>query len=487
MRAFGWWLAAWPMTAGATPVALTHAVRLVDGLGNPVSGAHDVRVTLYADSAGTTSLWTKSFPVDVADGYATVTLDTGDGSVALDAQWFAAGAWLGTKLDTLPEMTPRTPITEVPAAAVAGAVPVFPTTTPATCSDGSVGWSRSATTLLVCDQGTWRGTGGGGGASAIELVSANPAIGRMVYADRLVDGFTDLSGINAGASVNLVRVPQGYIVGGTGTIDTTDLVPTRTDNTNVLYSSLRGTEYAWYAFDDSHLGAPLEVLDRFWGSATSPTYPQFLGYDFGAGNAKVVTGYTLRARQDCCTNANPKDWELQGSNNGSTWTTLHIGSYNSWAQSGANNLRTYTFSNTTAYRYYRVNIVANGGHSDVNIGQLELMGQPFAPADLTAQGQPLVTSTAPSHADLVVLVADGVGATTLGTDLKAWVSRNGTNFAEVTLTVEGTFGANGRIAAARNVDLSALASGTSLTWKVTTHNQGSTKSTHLYGVSLAVR
>ena len=55
----------------------------------------------------------------------------------------------------------------------------------------------------------------------------------------------------------------------------------------------------------------------------------------------------------------PKDWQFQGSNDGSTWTTLDTQSNQAFAQRFE--LKTYAIANPGFYRYYRLNVTANNG------------------------------------------------------------------------------------------------------------------------------
>lgn len=56
----------------------------------------------------------------------------------------------------------------------------------------------------------------------------------------------------------------------------------------------------------------------------------------------------------------PRDWTFEGSNDGSAWTTLDSRTaQTAWAM--PTQTRSYTFSNSTAYTYYRINISNNTG------------------------------------------------------------------------------------------------------------------------------
>ena len=85
-----------------------------------------------------------------------------------------------------------------------------------------------------------------------------------------------------------------------------------------------------------------------------------------------------------------------------------------------------------------------------------------------------------------MLIEDGSGTATLNTDVKAFISRDsGSNFTQGTLVDEGTWGATTkRIVAFHNLDISSQPSGTSICYKVTTHNQsGGSKETRIHAVS----
>ena len=114
--------------------------------------------------------------------------------------------------------------------------------------------------------------------------------------------------------------------------------------------------------------------DAFDGDPTSKWYGYnaatgWLQYDFGAGNLQVVKRYSVAAAD--VADRDPKSWTFLGSQDGSTWTTLN--SQSNQAFSVRYGVNIYNIGNTTAYRYYRLNITANnGGTSGVAIGDLGL-------------------------------------------------------------------------------------------------------------------
>jgi len=107
--------------------------------------------------------------------------------------------------------------------------------------------------------------------------------------------------------------------------------------------------------------------------------------------------------------------------------------------------------------------------------------------DMTLISTSTTAESTATTADLVFLLEDYKGSHTLGTDVKAYVSRNGNAdwSPALTLVDEGDWGTNKRIVTARNVSLSALAGTTNMRYKITTHSQASgTKEARIHGVSL---
>lgn len=86
-------------------------------------------------------------------------------------------------------------------------------------------------------------------------------------------------------------------------------------------------------------------------------------------SAVALTRYGVAGRRDATPNRSPKDWTFEGSNDGSTWTTLDTQSGITWTSGHG---QVFTFENTTAYLYYRLNVTANGGDVYLNVPELYL-------------------------------------------------------------------------------------------------------------------
>jgi len=103
--------------------------------------------------------------------------------------------------------------------------------------------------------------------------------------------------------------------------------------------------------------------------------------------------------------------------------------------------------------------------------------------DMTLFSNATTAEAAPSNARLQIL-EENVDSVTINTDLKAYVSRDGgTTYTQVTLIDEGNFDANKQILAA-NIDLSSQPTGTSMKYKITTHNSKKLK-LHAVGLTWA--
>src|SRR5439155_26752897 len=94
-------------------------------------------------------------------------------------------------------------------------------------------------------------------------------------------------------------------------------------------------------------------------------------YDFGAGNEQAVKRYTISSATDVPAR-DPSSWNLLGSHDGVSWDTLDAQSNQSFANRCQEN--TYEIANTTAYRFYQLQITANNGATGVALSELGLWG-----------------------------------------------------------------------------------------------------------------
>lgn len=163
--------------------------------------------------------------------------------------------------------------------------------------------------------------------------------------------------------------------GGSIASSSADLIPTMTAATTngvtMSASTQNNTSFAWRAGDDGPLG---------WqdtGPFNGGTLPSWLKVDFGSGNTKTVTSYTIKASSASGELDNvPRSWDFQGNDvdtgSDASWTTLDTGGdQTGWA---VNEKRTFTVGSPQAFRFYRWNIkeITGGGDASGEIGLAEV-------------------------------------------------------------------------------------------------------------------
>ena len=125
---------------------------------------------------------------------------------------------------------------------------------------------------------------------------------------------------------------------------------------------------AWHVFDGT--------ANTTWVVLAHSGY---VALDIGAGNSKTLDSYDVQFDLNPGENSSyntraPKDWTLEGSNDGSSWSTLDTQTgQTAW---GDSETRTYTLgSPSAAYRYFRLNVSANNGDGLLQVGSLALYGE----------------------------------------------------------------------------------------------------------------
>ncbi len=93
-----------------------------------------------------------------------------------------------------------------------------------------------------------------------------------------------------------------------------------------------------------------------------------------------VVAYALASANDA-PGRDPKNWQLQGSADGTTWTTLDTRTNQGFTNRFET--REYSVANTTAYLFYRLNITANAGDSGTQLAELLLSTTAIPPSDMT--------------------------------------------------------------------------------------------------------
>ncbi len=93
---------------------------------------------------------------------------------------------------------------------------------------------------------------------------------------------------------------------------------------------------------------------------------------------RIISGYD--------SSRNPKKWTLEGSNNGTQWTTLSTVSNGSFTKKGA--VKNTTVTNTNTYKYFRltINAASTDDATEIEIGELQLHGICLATDDIISKG-----------------------------------------------------------------------------------------------------
>ena len=176
----------------------------------------------------------------------------------------------------------------------------------------------------------------------------------LIYSSLLSDG--DRNGISGNISsfysIAMETLPHNM---------TTNSLPTP-------YVASASTEYdasfaAFHAFDG------VVSYGQYWLASTSTGW---LSMDLGSGVSRIARDYSVKVNTVPEPNRAPKDWTFEGSNDNSNWDVLStVTAQTSWS---SGQVRTFTCSpQTTAYRYFRINISANNGDSYVQVGELYLL------------------------------------------------------------------------------------------------------------------
>ena len=124
------------------------------------------------------------------------------------------------------------------------------------------------------------------------------------------------------------------------------------------------------ASDSGNTSGAMSAFDQNTGSGWF--YKGTTGWlQYDLGHTERVQRYAITSAGDLVPR-DPKDWQFQGSNDGTTWTTLDTQSNQAFAQRFE--LKTYAIANPSFYRYYRLNVTANNGDSVfTNLGEFRLL------------------------------------------------------------------------------------------------------------------
>jgi fibronectin type 3 domain-containing protein len=153
----------------------------------------------------------------------------------------------------------------------------------------------------------------------------------------------------------------------------------------MIYLPVNGTSSASF-----NSGAGIEGSDQAFNGDPGSKWNGYnsqsgwIQYDLGAGNAQVVSCYTISSADVPA--RDPKSWNFLGSQDGISWTTLDSQTNQTFAYQLQQ--RSFNISNSTAYRYYRLQVTANNGDTALALSELGL----WATSVSFANGLPLAVT-----------------------------------------------------------------------------------------------
>jgi hypothetical protein len=301
--------------------------------------------------------------------------------------------------------------------------------------------------------------------------ASDNSVSKYSLVDQVVDEYVDATGIDAGASTN-ENLASGVYSGGV-VVSTSSVVSLAASNfSHSVVSSWNATIVASAATNSGSTGFHTDT------SAVG----SWVMCDFGAGNDKALYSWEYFIGIGVYAT-----WQVQYSDDNSTWSS-GVGSVfggnptssSTWFTSGV-----ITKGDTHRYwRTYKTNAASGGQY---HFGAKLTAWDADTVSNLTLQSVATTAESAPTTGDIVILIEDSTGTATINTDIKAYISRDGSAFSSaVTLTDEGDWGTNKRILAAHDVDLSGITSGTAMKYKILTLNQSvGSKYTKIHATSLA--
>lgn len=131
-----------------------------------------------------------------------------------------------------------------------------------------------------------------------------------------------------------------------------------------IYSGQTSGFEASKAFDNT-------TSTTWYVNQSSFPLPQWIGYDFGAGNGKDIVEFALTCWSS---NEMAKDFQLQYSDDGSTWLTLYDRAGESWTTGQTKAFSTSNGPTANGYKsFWRVRSTAVDGGSIVGLSELRMM------------------------------------------------------------------------------------------------------------------
>jgi hypothetical protein len=202
------------------------------------------------------------------------------------------------------------------------------------------------------------------------LVTCQASDRGLVWATLSTNYFTGVSPVNVGLMIwrYYASPMEAYFdwIRFTGLGSYGAAIPAMTSATTpsgtASASSSYGLTPAWNAFETSYSNGG-------GGWITNGTSTGWLRYQFPT--AITVVAYSIRPWWvDNYPGRTPKTWTFEGSDDGSSWTTLDT--QTNWASANAYDNVYFTISSPGSYAYYQLNVSANNGDGYMGVGNFQV-------------------------------------------------------------------------------------------------------------------
>jgi len=217
-------------------------------------------------------------------------------------------------------------------------------------------------------------------------------------------------------------------------------------------------------------------------NGTNDTDTWYLSMDFGSGNEKIITSYSLDVG-GTFGNGSPLGWTFRGADNAGLGTGAAVKDTVANNSGGSNPYSKTFLDSTTAKRFWGLNVVLSGSNNYIYVTELNLF-ETVTSVNATGsfEGTAITAGSSTNKMGAVITYQDNAGTNTLNTDIVLQLSAdNGSNFATATLTALPDFSTGIKMAKVNDLSVTA---GTQLKYKVNFANQTNSKNARIRGVSL---
>ena len=220
-------------------------------------------------------------------------------------------------------------------------------------------------------------------------------------------------------------------------------------------------------------------------NGTNDTDTWYLSMDFGSGNEKIITGYSLDVGGSTFGGGAPWAWTFRGADNEGLGTNAVVKDTVSNNNGESNPYSANFLTSTTSKRYWGLNVTLSGSNNYIYVTELNLF-ETVASVSATGTliGATQTASSSQNKVSGVMLYKDNAGTATIGTDLKIFFScDNGSNYTEVSSygTVSPVFSTGVKMIRLGETTCTA---GTQIKYKAVWANQSASKETQLHGIGM---